>query len=290
VNAANPPVAARPHVLPSETARVPTALGAAFVTLTRDPHGQPFEVFLSVGKAGTDTFASAEALGRLISLALRLDSPVSRDERLREIATQLAHIGATRSSASQPSLPDALSGALFEFLHEPAPAEPASGFIDSPVQVEKPAGRPDPTLDLPTLHVKGDRKKRPMNTKTVTVPPTILAAAETLAAALIRVEPIAAYRRAQAQLEATPHARALLERLSAAQADLRARSGQSRGTLTQSDLNNVRALQQEVRSDPVIMDYAVTQQAAVAYLPKVNQEISQLLGTDFAALAGPASC
>ena len=288
MNAANPPVAARPHVLPSETARVATTLGAAFVTLARDPHGQPFEVFLSVGKAGTDTFASAEALGRLISLALRLDSPVSRDERLREIAMQLAHIGATRSSASQPSLPDALSGALFEFLHEPAPAEPASGLIDSPIQVEEPAGRPRPTLDLPTLPVKGNRRKKPMNTETVTIPPAVLAAAETLAAALTHVELIAEYRRAQAQLEATPHARALLERLSAAQADLRTR--QSRDTLTQSDLNNVRALQQEVRSDPVIMDYAVAQQAAIAYLPEVNQEISQLLGTDFAALAGPASC
>ncbi len=127
-----------------------------------------------------------------------------------------------------------------------------------------------------------------MNTKTVTIPPAVLTTAETLAAALIRVEPIAAYHRAQVQLEATPHARALLERLSAAQADLRVR--QSRGTLTQSDLNKVRALQQEVRSDLVIMDYAVAQQAAIAYLPEVNQEISQLLGTDFAALAGPASC
>lgn len=287
MNAVNPPVAARPRVLPSETARVVTTLGAAFVTLTRDPHDQPFEVFLSVGKAGTDTFAAAEALGRLISLALRLDSPVSRDERLREIARQLAHIGATRSSASQPSLPDALSAALFEFLHEPAPVAPASGF-DSPAQVEEPAGRPRPAFDLLTLPVKGNRRKKPMNTETVTIPPAVLAAAETLAAALARVEPIAAYHRAQAQLEATPRARVLLERLSAAQADLRIR--QSRGALTQSDVNNLRALQQEVRSDPVIMDYAVAQQAAIAYLPEVNQEISQLLGTDFAALAGPASC
>ncbi len=127
-----------------------------------------------------------------------------------------------------------------------------------------------------------------MNTETVTIPPAVLAAAETLAATLIRAEPIAAYRRAQAQLEATPRARDLLGRLSAAQADLRVR--QSRGTLTQSDLDKVRAVQQEVRSDPVITDYAMAQQAAIAYLPEVNQEISQLLGTDFAALAGPASC
>jgi len=39
------PVAARPPVLPSQTTRVPTALGAAFVTLACDQQGQPFELF-----------------------------------------------------------------------------------------------------------------------------------------------------------------------------------------------------------------------------------------------------
>jgi hypothetical protein len=38
------------------------------------------------------------------------------------------------------------------------------------------------------------------------------------------------------------------------------------------------------------MDYALAQQEALAYLPQVNQTISELLGVDFAALAGPASC
>ena len=127
-----------------------------------------------------------------------------------------------------------------------------------------------------------------MNTQTVTLPPAVLAAAETLAAAITRVEPIAAYRRAQARFEADPHARALLKRLSTAQADLRVR--QSRGTLMQTDVNNVRALQREVGSNHTIMDYIEAQQAAIAYLPEVNQEIGQLLGMDFAAMAGPASC
>src|SRR5512136_2438490 len=118
------------QVFPSQTARVPTALGAAFVTLIRDPQGQPFEVLLNLGKDGTDTCAVAEALGRLISLILRLDSPVSRADRVREIVGQLTRIGAARSGAGQPSLPDALAGVLSEFLREPAPAAIASGAID----------------------------------------------------------------------------------------------------------------------------------------------------------------
>lgn len=39
-----------------------------------------------------------------------------------------------------------------------------------------------------------------------------------------------------------------------------------------------------------IMDFAETQQLASAYLPEVNQEISQLLGVDFASLVRPAGC
>ena len=276
------------QVFPRQTARVPTALGAAFVTLIRDPKGQPFEVLLNLGKAGTDTCAMAEALGRLISLILRLDSPVSRADRLREIVGQLAGIGAARNGADRPSLPDALATALLEFLGEPAPATPASGAIDSPAHVEKPAGKLVPAPDLPILQMKGDRKKRPMNTQTVTLPPAVLAAAETLAAAVTRVEPIAAYRRAQVRFEADLHARTLLKHLSTAQADLRVR--QSRGTLTQADVNKLRALQQEVGSNDIIMEYIEAQQAAIAYLPEVNQEIGQLLGMDFAAMAGPASC
>ena len=127
-----------------------------------------------------------------------------------------------------------------------------------------------------------------MNTETVTIPPAVLAAAETLAAALTRVEPIAAYRRAQARLRGHP------TRSRAAGAPLGGAGRPARPAVMRhadaTDLNNVRALQQEVRSDPIIMDYIEAQQAAIAYLPEVNQEIGQLLGMDFAAMAGPASC
>ncbi len=127
-----------------------------------------------------------------------------------------------------------------------------------------------------------------MSDSTVMLPPDLLAATETLAEQLLNAEPIVLYHQAQARMEADPQARALLERLTAAQSELRVR--QARGMVTQDDIGHLRALQREVQSNSVIMDYAAAQQAAIAYLPEVNQEISQLLGVDFASLAGPASC
>ncbi len=50
-------------------------------------------MFVQVGKAGSDTMAVAEALGRLVSLVLRLPSPLSARRRLEEVTSQLARIG-----------------------------------------------------------------------------------------------------------------------------------------------------------------------------------------------------
>jgi cell fate (sporulation/competence/biofilm development) regulator YlbF (YheA/YmcA/DUF963 family) len=267
------PVAARPPILPSQTTRVPTALGAAFVTLARDQQGQPFELFLNIGKAGTDIQALAEALGRLISLVLRLDSAVSPTDRAREIAAQLAHIGGTRNGAGQPSLPHA----LLEFLSEPAAPAPS-----------QPSGRVIPAFDRTILNLKGDSSKKPMKNEAIILPPAVLAATESLVAALVGAAPIAAYRRAQERLEADPQAASLLKNFSDAQTEMRLR--QSRGTVAQTTVDRLRLLQRQVRSNPIIMEYAESQQAAMAYLPEVNAEISQMLGMDFASLAGPVSC
>ncbi|MFN2225010.1 MAG: hypothetical protein ACK2UY_01865, partial [Anaerolineae bacterium] len=76
----------------------------------------PFEVFANVGKAGSDTAAVAEAIGRLISLALRMPSPLSARERLVEVVDQLAGIGGGRPMGFGPnrvrSLPDAIAQVL----------------------------------------------------------------------------------------------------------------------------------------------------------------------------------
>jgi ribonucleoside-diphosphate reductase alpha chain len=75
---------------------------------------------MNVGKAGSDVAAVSEALGRLISLMLRLPSPLDANDRLREIMDQLAGIGGGRSlgfgANRVRSLPDAVAQVLREHL------------------------------------------------------------------------------------------------------------------------------------------------------------------------------
>jgi cell fate (sporulation/competence/biofilm development) regulator YlbF (YheA/YmcA/DUF963 family) len=127
-----------------------------------------------------------------------------------------------------------------------------------------------------------------MNTSPPSLPFELLEATQTLAAALAQAEPIVAYREARARLDADGVAHGLLERVAAAQADLRVR--QTHGTLTHADIDQVRALQRQAQLNHAIMDYIAAQQSAMAYLPDVSLEISRLLGADFGALIGRSSC
>ena len=72
VEEAATPVAERPMILRGHTYKVSTPVGEAFITINRDEQDQPFEVFVTVGRAGMHTMADAEAMGRLVSLSLRL--------------------------------------------------------------------------------------------------------------------------------------------------------------------------------------------------------------------------
>jgi len=112
----------RPRWLPGRTYRVQTPLGTAFITINENGGGQPFELFMNVGKAGSDTAAVAEALGRLISLVLRLPSPMPALTRLRQVIDQLAGIGGGRPTGFGPqrvrSLPDGVAQALADYLSD----------------------------------------------------------------------------------------------------------------------------------------------------------------------------
>jgi len=127
-----------------------------------------------------------------------------------------------------------------------------------------------------------------MNSTETMLTPYLLTATEALADNLRASEPFAAYHRALARFNSNAEARALLERLSAAQADIRQK--QPRNAVTQADLDQLRVFQREVQSNHVIIEYARAQQDAIAYLREINQEIGELLGVDFAALAGRSSC
>ncbi len=110
----------RPHSLTGSTYRMETPIGTAFITVNDTPAGDPFEVFVQVGKAGSDTMAVAEALGRLVSLVLRLPSPLSAQRRLEEVISQLSRIGGGQptgfGAAKILSLPDALARTLAEHI------------------------------------------------------------------------------------------------------------------------------------------------------------------------------
>jgi ribonucleoside-diphosphate reductase alpha chain len=113
----------RPGRLPGFTVKVKTSVGTAFVTLTFDG-SQPAEVFVSLGKGGSESFAIAEALGRLISAMLRLEELGTPQERLDIIVDQLKGIGGLRSGARVRSVPDALAYVLEGGSIEPESSSP----------------------------------------------------------------------------------------------------------------------------------------------------------------------
>ncbi|MGH2520625.1 MAG: hypothetical protein ACRDF8_12520, partial [Chloroflexota bacterium] len=105
----------RPAVVHGYTRAVKAPEGTVNITINSDESG-PLEVFLNVGRAGSDIVAIAEAIGRLISLNLRLPSPMSQNARLKAVAEQLRNIGGSRAvgfgSNQVRSLPDAVAQAL----------------------------------------------------------------------------------------------------------------------------------------------------------------------------------
>ncbi|HUP90044.1 MAG TPA: vitamin B12-dependent ribonucleotide reductase [Longimicrobiales bacterium] len=100
----------RPSVLRGITRRMPSPLGDLYVTVNEDDLGKPFEVFATLGKAGGAAMADVEAIGRLISLALRSGIPIA------EVIQQMRGISCDRAVGLGPnkvlSVPDAIAQAL----------------------------------------------------------------------------------------------------------------------------------------------------------------------------------
>jgi ribonucleoside-diphosphate reductase alpha chain len=104
----------RPEVLKGSTRRLQTPLGDLYVNITEDDKGQPFEIFMSLGKVGGALMADVEAIARLISLALRSGIP------MKEVYRQLRGISSDRAIGFGPgkvlSVPDAVGIALEKYM------------------------------------------------------------------------------------------------------------------------------------------------------------------------------
>ena len=112
----------RPARLHGATYQVDTPLGKSFITINENHSNEPFEAFVSTAKAGSETSAISEAMGRLISYVLRISSPIVPQERLEELVRQLEGIGGSRSLGFGPnrvrSLPDGVARALRGYLDD----------------------------------------------------------------------------------------------------------------------------------------------------------------------------
>jgi ribonucleoside-diphosphate reductase alpha chain len=102
--------------LAGRTFKTRTGYGNLYITVNTDINDNPLEVFIHIGKSGFSTTADAEALGRMISLALRRHTPVD------EIVRQLEDIGSDRPVFSNgglvKSVPDAVAQVLEKYIKD----------------------------------------------------------------------------------------------------------------------------------------------------------------------------
>jgi len=150
----------RPELLRGTTRRLETPLGTLYVTITEDDRGQPFEVFMSLGKAGAALMADVEAIGRLISLGLRAGIPI------QEIHRQLRGISSDRVTGLGPnkvlSVPDAIGIAIERWMQDKQGVQ--QDLLSPPAPPAPPAAVPaSRTLSGPeghAYHVGGVREEQ----------------------------------------------------------------------------------------------------------------------------------
>ena len=131
----------RPEVTSGTTRSIMTGCGKMYVTVNEDEHGVPFELFNSIGKAGGCASAQSEAIGRLVSLALR--SGVNPEVIVKHLKGISCHLPVWQNGMKILSCADAVGKALEMYLvskegypasgrpaaHKPMAANPASAVV-----------------------------------------------------------------------------------------------------------------------------------------------------------------
>lgn len=155
------PVIARPQKIEGATYQTETPVGKTFITINHTDDKQPFEVFITIGKSGSDVSAMADALGRMISLNLRLNGSLAPRERIRQVVAQLTGIGGSRSIGfginKVRSLPDAIAKVLathFNFA--------VNGKVEDRKVIEEVMTKGEvPQADVPETHVAHEEEGEP---------------------------------------------------------------------------------------------------------------------------------
>ena len=122
-----------------------------------------------------------------------------------------------------------------------------------------------------------------MSNPTIPLSDSLLAASHALGQNLAASEPFTRYVRAQVNLNEDQASSDLLDQLIAVQNDFR--SQQAQGGASPAALEQLKAIQAEAQENAAIMEYAHSQQMAIAYQKEIIQLVSQQLGMDFALIA-----
>ncbi|PJE61560.1 ribonucleoside-diphosphate reductase, adenosylcobalamin-dependent [Candidatus Roizmanbacteria bacterium CG10_big_fil_rev_8_21_14_0_10_39_12] len=138
-----PMIKPRPMVVHGATYKIDTPVGRAYITVNTNGNNEPHEVFMTIGKAGTDVFAMAEGLGRMVSMYFRSTAHISPEDRIKNVIKELQGIGGGRTlgfgKERVRSLPDAVAKVLrmhFEYLNkqkqsQTSPNGNGNGNVDS---------------------------------------------------------------------------------------------------------------------------------------------------------------
>ena len=118
--------------------------------------------------------------------------------------------------------------------------------------------------------------------------PKMTDAALNLGKTLTSAKEYVGYQRAKQVFYEDVSARNLMAEL--AKAEVGVRRAAADGTITPEDLQTLSDLQTQVQANPVITEFTTRKQELTTFLQGINNEISQLLGINFALVAKHSSC
>jgi ribonucleoside-diphosphate reductase alpha chain len=149
----------RPKVLHGTTIETMTGCGKLYVTFNVDSEtGKPFEVFISMGKAGGCAQSQCEAIGRLISMNLRSNGDITRViKQLKGISCHMKYgFGPNTILSCSDAVAKALTSALEVQIIAPTVTDTSDGTtVTKPEPVKTMGGGACPDCGGPISHEEG---------------------------------------------------------------------------------------------------------------------------------------
>ncbi len=124
----------RPPIIKGTTRKMKTGCGNLYVTINEDEDGRPFEVFNQMGKAGGCAASQSEAIGRLVSLALRCG--IDPELIIKQLKGISCHLAVWQDGGRVLSCADAIAKALEWYIHPEAASKGGNGRKREEIDVE----------------------------------------------------------------------------------------------------------------------------------------------------------